>query len=263
MKISEKTKTKVINFYDRTHNIRKILIVGIIIMIMTLQVTMIKYVMVVRNENDTLLKKVEIMDETIDSFNKNIILMHQLPKLPSSISEEDDYSMDHRYHKRYNKKNGKPEELIAYEKSIVDPADEILYNYILTHNSYSHPLSECKIWNIIATLNKCDNDPKLLLAIAYIESSFNENAVSKSGCLGLMQINPIHGKEYNFVNRELFDGCFSIKIADQLISKWKKYNTNMTIKDICRKYLGCHSDNYVNKILEQIKKIEDEDYSEY
>jgi membrane-bound lytic murein transglycosylase MltF len=135
------------------------------------------------------------------------------------------------------------------------------YNFIKKYNSYSYPMSDKQIINLILTLRKCKTDPNILLSIAFVESSFNTEAVSKTGCLGLMQINPIHAKEFGFKNSDFFNPSKSILIADKLITSWKEKNPNITLEGICKKYLGANSKKYYNKIKKHIAIIQSQEIS--
>jgi len=134
------------------------------------------------------------------------------------------------------------------------PSDNHYYNYIQSNNSFSNPLTNEQIWGIVTELKNCKNDPSLLLAIAKAESSFNASAVSKVGCIGLMQINPIHDTKYNFTKEDLLDPVKSIRIADQLITDWQK-SGKLSTSEICKKYLGCHSDKYLDKVNNNLDEL--------
>ena len=137
---------------------------------------------------------------------------------------------------------------------IETPSDSFYYKYIKENNSFSNPLTDRQIWEIITELKNCKTDPNLLLAIAKAESSFNASAISTAGCIGLMQINPIHANEYKFSENDLFNPIKSIQIADRLIVNWQK-DGKLSTSEICKKYLGCHSDKYLSKITNNLYNI--------
>jgi len=142
---------------------------------------------------------------------------------------------------------------VVSEDNFVTSEDERYYKWIKINNSYSNPLTENQIWDIIITLKSCKNNPQLLLALAKVESSFNHEAISNAGCIGMMQINPMHAKKYKFKIEDLLYPTISIKIADKLITDWKKQSSyELTIQDICEKYLGCNSKKYNKKIIKAL-----------
>jgi len=207
---------------------------------------------IIIKQNKDIKYDIKHVNKKIDNINDHVLILNQLPKLHIKKITPIEQNII----------KCKKQKLISYKKNIVSPKEEQYYNFIITHNSYSNPLTEKEIWNIIDTLKKCKNDPILLLSIAEVESSFNKDAVSKSGCLGLMQINPIHSKKYNFENADLFDPCKSILIADKLISDWKMKNNKLTTEAICQKYLGCYSKKYILKVMRNMKKIKVNTYCE-
>lgn len=65
-------------------------------------------------------------------------------------------------------------------------------------------------------------DPKLLRAIAYVESRFNPRAVSPAGAIGLMQINPTWLPalaKYGIFERDLYDPCTSAEVGAWILSQ--------------------------------------------
>jgi len=173
---------------------------------------------------------------------ENIDKTYNQPILEYEIKSEINYK---------NKKIESKSDIKNDEKQLFDK----YYKFIKKYNSYSNPLTESEIIDILNTIKKCNVDGALLLAIASVESSFNKNAVSKAGCIGIMQINPIHKKEYNFTIDDLYDPCKNIIIADKIITKWLKNSSNITLSDICRKYLGVHSDKYLNKVINRLNEL--------
>jgi soluble lytic murein transglycosylase-like protein len=68
---------------------------------------------------------------------------------------------------------------------------------------------------IIANANEFQHDPFLLKAIIHVESSFNTDAVSPKGALGLMQIMPATGRRFGVADpqRELFGPATNIRVG--------------------------------------------------
>jgi membrane-bound lytic murein transglycosylase F len=59
----------------------------------------------------------------------------------------------------------------------------------------------------------------LLSAIAYSESRFQEDLVSRRGAIGLMQIMPIVGKQFDVAKEDIADTETNIRLAGKLLSK--------------------------------------------
>ena len=59
----------------------------------------------------------------------------------------------------------------------------------------------------------------LMSAIAYNESRFQEDLVSCQGAIGLMQIMPIVGKQFNVEKEDIADTETNIRLAGKLLSK--------------------------------------------
>ena len=66
---------------------------------------------------------------------------------------------------------------------------------------------------------KYDLDWRLLAALAKTESSFRDDAVSRSGAVGLMQIMPAVGKSFGYTRTQLFDARTSVDLAAQVLHK--------------------------------------------
>lgn len=62
-------------------------------------------------------------------------------------------------------------------------------------------------------------DWRLMSAIAYNESRFQHGLVSKQGAVGLMQVMPIVGKQFNVAKEHLADPETNIRLAGKLLSK--------------------------------------------
>lgn len=63
------------------------------------------------------------------------------------------------------------------------------------------------------------HDWRLLSAIAFHESRFNPDAVSKVGAFGLMQIMPRVAEQFNVPQEEAFDPEANIRLASKLLNK--------------------------------------------
>lgn len=63
------------------------------------------------------------------------------------------------------------------------------------------------------------HDWRLLSAMAYHESRFNPDAVSKVGAFGLMQIMPRVAEQFNVPQEEAFDPETNIRLASKLLNK--------------------------------------------
>ena len=63
------------------------------------------------------------------------------------------------------------------------------------------------------------HDWRLLSAIAFHESRFNPDAVSKVGAFGLMQIMPRVAEQFNVPQEEAFDPETNIRLASKLLNK--------------------------------------------
>lgn len=62
-------------------------------------------------------------------------------------------------------------------------------------------------------------DWRLMSAIAYNESRFQHGLVSKQGAVGIMQVMPIVGKQFNVAKEHLADPETNIRLAGKLLSK--------------------------------------------
>lgn len=62
----------------------------------------------------------------------------------------------------------------------------------------------------------------LMSAIAYSESRFQDNLVSPRGAIGLMQIMPIVGKQFNVEKEDIADTETNIRLAGKLLTKIEK-----------------------------------------
>ena len=62
----------------------------------------------------------------------------------------------------------------------------------------------------------------LMSAIAYSESRFHSDVVSKRGAIGLMQIMPIVGKQFNVAKEHIVDPETNIRLAGKLLKQIEK-----------------------------------------
>ena len=62
----------------------------------------------------------------------------------------------------------------------------------------------------------------LMSAIAYSESRFHSDIVSKRGAIGLMQIMPIVGKQFNVAKENIVDPETNIRLAGKLLKQIDK-----------------------------------------
>ena len=99
-------------------------------------------------------------------------------------------------------------------------------------------------------------DPKLLIAIAHKESTFNAKSVSKSGAVGLMQVMPSTGARYGLTTEQLKDAKTSIDFGAMYISeRITAYNGNWV--NALSAYnqgsgsvnRGTHSTGYANSVI--------------
>lgn len=81
------------------------------------------------------------------------------------------------------------------------------------------------ITHLIATAKDYEFDPWLILAIIKVESSFNPQAISHAGAMGLLQLKPIAAREVaNFFDdipiaaKQLFNPFVNVKIGVQYLS---------------------------------------------
>lgn len=59
----------------------------------------------------------------------------------------------------------------------------------------------------------------LMSAIAYSESRFESDLVSKQGAIGLMQVMPIVGKQFNVAKEHIMDPETNIRLAGKLLNE--------------------------------------------
>ena len=84
----------------------------------------------------------------------------------------------------------------------------------------------------------------LMSAIAYNESRFKSNLVSKQGAIGLMQVIPIVGKQFNVAKENIADPETNIRLASKLlkqIDKTLKLSPTTSADDRMSIILACYN----------------------
>ena len=84
----------------------------------------------------------------------------------------------------------------------------------------------------------------LMSAIAYNESRFRSEAISKQGAIGLMQIMPIVGKQFNVAKEHIVDPETNIRLAGKLlrqIDKTLKLSPSTSANDRMSIILACYN----------------------
>ena len=84
----------------------------------------------------------------------------------------------------------------------------------------------------------------LMSAIAYSESRFHSDVVSKQGAIGLMQIMPIVGKQFNVEKENIVDPETNIRLAGKLlkqIDKTMKFSPSTSANDRVSIILACYN----------------------
>ena len=84
----------------------------------------------------------------------------------------------------------------------------------------------------------------LMSAIAYNESRFNEDLTSKQGAIGLMQIMPIVGRQFNVDKESIADPETNIRLAGKLlrqIEKTLKMSPSVPANDRISIILACYN----------------------
>ena len=84
----------------------------------------------------------------------------------------------------------------------------------------------------------------LMSAIAYSESRFHADLTSKQGAIGLMQIMPIVGRQFNISKEEIADPETNIRLAGKLlrqIEKTLKIHPSTPVNDRLSIILACYN----------------------
>lgn len=120
------------------------------------------------------------------------------------------------------------------------------------------------------------NWDKLVIAIIQVESGGNSNAISRKGCIGLMQINPIVLKEFQETEfpcgnlENLFNPEKNIFLGTWYLHRLHDHYNCQTVEQICAAYNGgptrlrkCNYDvtkmsmetrNYIKKVIKLYRK---------
>ena len=96
--------------------------------------------------------------------------------------------------------------------------------------------------------------PRLVAAIAKVESNFNPMAVSSKGAIGLMQVMPSTAKYmgFNGITREaLFDPETNIQVGSEILRQYQK--KHRTLRNALDKYSG-GAGKYYGKVIREINK---------
>lgn len=134
----------------------------------------------------------------------------------------------------------------------------ILFGAIILHLTTGYLPNDHKLpfkVRVIHAAHKYPN-PKEILSIIMVESSFRQYAISKKGAKGLMQIHPIwidKLKDEKIIKdeEEIFDINKNIKAGNYILSYYK--SKTKTFKKALLKYNG-GGKNYPNKIIKEMKK---------
>lgn len=84
----------------------------------------------------------------------------------------------------------------------------------------------------------------LMSAIAYSESRFREDAISKQGAVGLMQVMPIVAREFNVAQDRIADPETNVRLASRLlrqIDKRLKFSQSIPTNDRISIILACYN----------------------
>jgi membrane-bound lytic murein transglycosylase F len=87
----------------------------------------------------------------------------------------------------------------------------------------------------------------LLSAIAYSESQFNPNAVSKAGAVGLMQVMPMVAKSMGYAPEALYDANSCTEIAVRLLhenNKMLHFSSRFDATERLNFILACYNAGY-------------------
>jgi soluble lytic murein transglycosylase-like protein len=130
-------------------------------------------------------------------------------------------------------------------------------DYVLSHN----PKVDAR--EIVSSVNKWGKelsvDPKLLLAVAKVESTFDPHAISKSGAYGLMQVIPVWHKEKilqarrELGNPEIFNISTNIYLGAKVLKECLEKTGGVT------KALQCYSGQtpgYDAKVLAEYRRLQ-------
>lgn len=80
-------------------------------------------------------------------------------------------------------------------------------------------------------------DWQMLAALSFAESNFDQEQVSPSGAIGLMQLMPITAKAHGYKKEDLFNAELNIRIATLYIKTLQKYFSRITPADERNKFI--------------------------
>jgi len=119
--------------------------------------------------------------------------------------------------------------------------------------SYGKKMRYLSPKSLIPIIKKYHKNYKLVLAMIYVESSFNPKAVSGDGSVGLMQVHPRTAwRVYRVKRKYLFNPEINIKIGCKYLKYCQKrsYNNEQALL----KYTGGNTD-YWRKVYEYMQKL--------
>ena len=111
-------------------------------------------------------------------------------------------------------------ERLSYDVAPEVFATEHKATTLATTTTVEAPYSISEFDGLMRRIGKEEGQDWLLMsAIAYNESRFQEDLVSNQGAIGLMQIMPIVGKQFNVDKEDIADTETNIRLAGKLLSK--------------------------------------------
>jgi len=110
-----------------------------------------------------------------------------------------------------------------------------------------------KITNAVFTLSRKHGfDPYLVMAIIFVESSFNRHAVSRAGAYGLMQVNyPVWKNELNIDRKKLTQIDYNIELGLTILKGYLQETKGDMIKALILYNNGYkyNNTNYHEKVI--------------
>lgn len=104
-------------------------------------------------------------------------------------------------------------------------------------------------------------DPLLVHSVIIVESQYNVTAVSKEGCLGLMQINaPVHKElltSLKLKKNDLFRIEPNIKVGTIVLKNYIKENHNSILLGL-KHYNGAKNLRYANKVMRNYRNLKNQ-----
>lgn len=92
-------------------------------------------------------------------------------------------------------------------------------------------------------------NPRVVAAVAFVESTCNPNARSKEGCLGLMQVSP---KTWHYKAKDLLDPTFNVTHATRILAGYiHRFGLQEGLHHYNGMGVGCEACDaeYVGKVL--------------